>query len=331
MPNHPAAINCIVVLGATATGKTRLAVQLANACNGEIISVDSRQVYRGMDLGTGKDLADYGAIPYHLIDVAEPHESYNLFRYLAEARAALLAISARQRLPILAGGTPLYLNAVLDGYAMHGGEPDPLLRAELEAYDSETLCRMLQAEAPEVFARTDTSQRRRVLRGLEIARSSQRSATTPRPQLPLRPLLLAPYYPRQVVHQRIAERLDARLEAGMIAEVQHLHDVMGVSWEQLDFFGLEYRYIARYLQGQIDLTAMRETLLARIRRLCKSQDIWYRKMEREGKQIHWLANGELAPAITLAEQFLAGATLAPPSWRMMDNLNGPQTNFERNT
>ena len=252
-------IKVIAVTGPTATGKTRLAVRLAEMLNGEIVSVDSRQVYRGMDLGTGKDLADYGNVPYHLIDVADPMEEYNLFYFLRDAAAAVQDIAARGKLPILCGGTALYLAAFLQNY-------------QLENF-----------------------------------------------RLPFAPdaLTIGVYYPRETVRARIAMRMDARFEEGMIDEVRRLRE-NGVTWERLESFGLEYREIARHLQGKTSREEMHELLLNSIRQFAKRQDIFFRKMEREGVVIHWLPEGNPDQAAELCREHLAGIPLPPPEFRMCD-------------
>jgi len=318
----PEPLRRLAILGPTATGKTRLAVGLARQFGGEIVSADSRQLYRGLDLGTGKDLEEYGEIPCHLIDVCDPGEPFHLFRYLELARAAIQDIAERGRLPIIAGGTSLYLNALLDEYELAGGAPDPALREELAERTDEELLDLLRTEAPDLYERTDKTQRKRILRAVEIARTRDPAETEP---LTLNALLLAPYYPRQEVHQRIGRRLDARLEAGLIEEVTVLHDA-GASWEWLDNLGLEYRYISRYLRGELSREQMREELFTHIRHFCKSQDIWARKMEREGKTIHWLPGGNLEQAAELVQRFLAGQPLPPPQLRLMDTLYGPRSN-----
>jgi len=256
----------LAVTGPTATGKTRLAVHLARCFEGEIVSVDSRQVYRGMDLGTGKDLADYGDLPYHLIDVANPRDEYNLYRFMQDAANAISGILKRGRLPVLCGGSALYLASLLQDYHL------------------------------ETFA------------------------------LPLRlnALTLGVYFPRETVRRRIAQRLDARLDAGMVGEVQKLHD-QGVSWERLDSFGLEYRWIARHLQGMIDFEEMRSLLLNNIRQFAKRQDIFFRKMEREGVVIHWLPEGDPAEEEKLCGMFLMGESLPPPVLRISE-ISYPRKN-----
>lgn len=316
------------VVGPTASGKTALAVHLARRFAGEVLSADSRQVYRGLDLGTGKDLAEYGTgpdrVPCHLIDLVAPGEDYHVFRFLADARRALQDVASRQRLPIVAGGSGLYLKALLDGYRLEGGVPEPGLQQELAHATDGELIECLRREAPDIAARADTSQRRRLLRALEIARTRSHLPGQAEPGPRIEPLLLAPYYPRTVMHERIAQRLDARLAAGLIAEVAGLR-AQGLPWERLEWFGLEYRYVALHLQGRLTYAQMRETLLARIRRFCKSQDTWFRKLEREGRPIHWLPGGDPRQAADWVCRFLAGEELPKPLLRLNDTLYGPRT------
>lgn len=316
----------LIVTGPTACGKTRLAVALAQRLDGEIVSADSRQVYQGMDIGTGKDLDEYswagGKVPCHLVDVVAPEEDFHLFRYLELAGGALAEIARRGRLPIVAGGTVLYLKALLDGYHLEGGAPDDALRAELSSLPlSELTARLRQEASPELLARTDLTQARRVIRALEVSRSARAIGGRP---LVTGPLILAPYYPRAEIRERIARRLDERLQHGLIEEVQRLRE-HGLSWERLDWFGLEYRYVAQYLQGQLTLAGMREELLCRIRQFAKRQDIWFRKLERSGHVIHWLPEGRLEDAWPLVGVWLAGRPLPAPELRLDDIRYGPKS------
>lgn len=326
IPSLPDTVKCVVVTGPTASGKTALGVALARCFDGEIISADSRQIYRGMDIGTGKDLDEYrdGGQPvsYHLIDVVGPNEEYDLYQYVRAARKAIRDITVRGKLPVIVGGTPLYVNALLADYDLQGGAPDQDLRSRLNEHSDGELIAELGRLAPDLLQRTDTSQRRRIVRAVEIALS--RTPSDASEQLSLLPLVLAPYYPRREIHERIAARLDTRLRNGMIEEVQRLHN-NGISWQRLDFLGLEYRYIARHLQGDMSLTEMREVLLARIRRLCKSQDVWFRKMEREGTDIYWIPRGSFSAAAALVDAFLRGVSLPQPSFRLNDILYGPRS------
>jgi len=320
----------VVVTGPTASGKTRIAVALARTFNGEIVSADSRQVYRGLDIGTGKDLDEYVAggapVPYHLINIVGLDEDYSLYRYKQDATAALRGVAAAGRQPILCGGSPLYVNALLADYRLEGGGENPDLRARLAPLSDSDLDERLRRQAPDLHARTDTTQRRRVIRGLEIAASRTRHTPPGEAMPPLRldTLILAPYYPRAVMHERIRTRLEARLRQGLIEEVQRLHD-SGVPWERLDFLGLEYRWVARHLKGELSRDEMTERLLAAIRRFCKGQDAWFRKMEREGRAIHWLPEGDLRLATERVGRFLRGQPLPPPSLRLCDTLYGPRS------
>ncbi|MDD5698022.1 MAG: tRNA (adenosine(37)-N6)-dimethylallyltransferase MiaA [Victivallaceae bacterium] len=314
------AMKIVVVTGPTATGKTALAVQLAACFDGEIVSVDSRQVYRSLDIGTGKDLAEYRVeervIPHHLIDIADPNYTYNLMEFCRDARRAVETIGKAGRLPVLAGGTALYLNAFLSGFSLPGVPADEAKRRQLNSKTVAELDELLSQTSPELFAQLkDHRNRARLLRALEKAQSPDRMP--PAPPLQFTPLIIGVYFPRQTVHRRIEARLDARLRAGMVEEIARLHE-NGVSWERLDFLGLEYRYVAEYLRGKTNFAAMREKLLIKIRQFAKRQDIWFRKMEREGHVIHWLPGGDFDRAKALVETFLAGRPLPAPELQLKD-------------
>ncbi len=316
----------IVVTGPTATGKTALAVKLAQFFNGEIVSVDSRQVFRHMDIGSGKDLGEYGDVPYHLIDVAEPGTAYDLFTYLEQAQAALHDIAARGRLPILCGGSTMYLDALLRNYKLSGAAPDMALRAELDALSLSELNRKLDALAPadlEFFKDRDNALRLR--RAIENTLACGKACCTESDdELLKKSLILGVYYPRKEVHQRVEMRLDARLQEGMIEEIRALHDEYHVPWEALERYGLEYRYVSLYLQGVMDYKSMRDKLLYSIRKFVKRQDIWFRKMERENINIHWLPRGDFAEAVELTKKFLAHEPLPESAIKLSETFYGKQ-------
>lgn len=278
-------IDALVILGATAGGKTTLAVAAARHLSGEIISADSRQVYRGMDLGTGKDLAEYGEIPYHLIDIAEAGSEYNLFQFQRDCYAAVTAIRQRRALPIICGGTGLYLDAVLKGYPLVEVPENPQLREQVASLSDEQLRQRLLELKPRQHNRTDLDERDRLVRAYEIALGE--TTATPAEPFVWRPLVFGLRWPRVVQRRRIAVRLKERLEQGLIAEVEGLYTA-GISWEQLEFYGLEYRYIAQYLQGKLRRREMVQHLAVAIGQFAKRQETFFRRMEKHGVQITWL-------------------------------------------
>ncbi len=292
MCTYPQHSNLLVILGATAGGKTALAVQAARHLNAEIISADSRQVYRGMDLGTGKDLAEYAEIPHHLIDIAAAGSEYNLFSFQHDFFAVIEGLWQRKKLPLLCGGTGLYLDALLRGYRLVEVAENAELRAELTPQTDEQLCRRLFQLKPQLHNHTDLDDRQRLIRAIEIAVGEQNSPDPP--VLPaLRPLVFGLRWPRDILRRRIALRLQQRLDAGMITEVAALHDA-GVAWERLEFYGLEYRLIAQHLQGQLGLNEMTHRLQIAIGQFAKRQETFFRRMEKQGVEIHWL-DGEADP------------------------------------
>jgi len=286
----PGGCNTLVVLGPTASGKTRLAVQLARALGGEILSADSRQVYRGLDIGAGKDLVDYtegGApVPYHLIDIADLGDEYSVYHYQRDCFRTWEDVTARGRLPIIAGGTGLYLDAVLRGYRMVDAPEHPALRACLALMDDAALAEELHTLKPAQHNTTDTLDRARTIRAIEIATHEREHAPEPGP--PIRALILGAEWPREVLRERIAARLRERLDGGLIEEVEALH-AGGVPWERLDLLGLEYRFVAAFLRGEIrSRNDLFQKLNAAIAQFAKRQDTWFRRMERNGAAIHWV-------------------------------------------
>lgn len=284
--------NLIVILGPTASGKTRLAVRLAGDLNSEIISADSRQVYRGMDIGTGKDLEEYRIngveIPYHLIDIVDPDHDFNVFEYQTRFYRCYGEIRSRGIVPILVGGTGLYLSAVLEGYRMVEVPENPELRESLKSESLEGLQQRLLAMNPSLHNTTDLLDRSRLIRAIEIVQYSGKTNAADAPEHPvLEPLVIGIHWSRDALRKRIASRLKERLEAGMLDEVKELHRA-GVSWERLDFWGLEYRYAALHLRHKLAYREMVEELTIRIGRFAKRQETWFRRMERHGIEIFWI-------------------------------------------
>ncbi|MBU0487479.1 MAG: tRNA (adenosine(37)-N6)-dimethylallyltransferase MiaA [Bacteroidetes bacterium] len=277
----------ITILGPTATGKTQLAVALSREIDGEIISADSRQVYRGMDIGTGKDLLEYTidgtSIPYHLIDTKEPGYEYNLFEFANDFHRVLPEIIARKRTPILCGGTGMYINAILKGNILHRVKEDPAFRKTLEAKSMAELSTELASYKP-LHNVSDILERNRLIRAIEIARSEAENPDG-YPKVPS--IVFGVLFERQVIRDRISQRLSARLNEGMIEEVQRLLDE-GVSPAKLHYYGLEYRYISNYLLGYIERDEMERLLETAIHQFAKRQTTWFRKMEREGIDIQWI-------------------------------------------
>jgi len=279
--------NLLAILGPTASGKTRLAVAAARALNGEIISADSRQVFRRMDIGSGKDLEEYGEIPYHLINILEPGEEFSVFDFQRQFTEAFNLVTSRDRLPVLAGGTGLYLDSVLRGYRMVTAPENRELRSELEELSLDQLRGRLLALVPEQHNTTDLLQRERLVRAIEIALHEGRGSAEVI-QLPeLRPLVFGIKIEREIVRRRITERLKSRLSGGMIDEVRRLL-AEGVPAARLDSYGLEYRFVSRYLSGELNRNDMFQKLNSAIHDFAKRQDTWFRKMEKHGVGIIWL-------------------------------------------
>lgn len=290
--------NLLVILGPTASGKTRLGVELAQRLSGEIISADSRQVYRGMDIGTGKDLAEYGQVPYHLIDIVDPGYEFNVFEFQGRFKEAYHSIIERDRLPVMVGGTGMYLEAVLKGYRLAAVPENPTLRRTLSDLSHEQLIERLKNANPRLHNSTDLLHRDRLIRAIEIA---EHQAPEPEPFMPgLSPLIFGIHWERPVLRQRITERLKVRLDQGMIEEVERLH-ASGIPFETLDFYGLEYRFIARYLKGELNRNDLFQKLNSAIHDFAKRQWNWFSRMERNGTAIHWLegAADPLTEALTI--------------------------------
>lgn len=300
--------NLIVILGPTASGKTKLAARLAAWLGSEIISADSRQVYRGMDIGTGKDLGDYvidgKKIPYHLIDIVDPEHDFSVFEYQRCFYRCFEEISSRGVIPIMVGGTGLYIEAVVKGYKMLEVPEDPRLREELQNVDMNTLRQTLLALNPSVHNTTDLLDRRRLIRAIEIAMYSKSRGVEGTISMPaIRPLVIGIRWDRNVLRERITHRLRERLKAGLVEEVQRLHE-SGIGWDRLAYFGLEYRYVGLYLQGVLRYERMCETLNTRIHQFAKRQETWFRRMERQGITIHWIEGDNVDEAKRIITHYI---------------------------
>ena len=300
--------NLLVILGPTATGKTGLAVDLARRIGGEIISADSRQVYRGMDLGTGKDLTEYGrggaTVPYHLIDILDPTEECSVFTYQKLFYPCFQKIIGRGRIPLMVGGTGLYLDAVIRGYRMPAVPENCRLREELEGEEMASLRRRFLSLCLEVHNTTDLQERKRLVRAIEIAEFSRDHSLSDAFSPALSPLILGIHFERERLRRRITDRLEARLAAGMIDEVQALHE-RGLGWGRIDSFGLEYRYIGLYLRGEMTRKEMVRILNTRIHQFAKRQETWFRRMEKKGVRIHWIENADADKTISLVARLTA--------------------------
>lgn len=284
----------IVILGPTATGKTELAARIAHKIGSEIIGADSRQVYRGMDLGTGKDYQDYivegKKIPYHLIDIVEPGYKYNVFEYQKDFLRVYKDISSKGMVPVLCGGTGMYIESVLNGYRLMPVPPDPKRRTELESKSMEEL-KALLASLTKLHNTTDSGHRKRLIRAIEIAEYNSINIK-PDEEFPvLKPIIFGVRFDRNSRRKRITERLKKRLESGMIDEVRKLLET--VSEEDLIYYGLEYKYLTLYCTGQISYKELFERLNIAIHQFAKRQMTWFRKMERNGHEIHWI-DGDLS-------------------------------------
>ncbi len=289
----------ITILGPTASGKTPLAAALAYEIGGEIISADSRQVYRRMDIGTGKDLADYTitnnrepiTVPYHLIDIVEPGTKYNLFQYQQDFYDAYRQIVERGNTPILCGGTGLYIEAVLKGYQLSPVPQNPELRQRLEGKSLEELTELLRTFKAQngsvMHNTTDVDSCQRAIRAIEIEEYNLHTPTPKRELPPVDSLIIGVDIDREERRQKITRRLKQRLENGMVEEVKGLLDE-GIAAEDLIYYGLEYKFVTEYITGQLSYEEMFKRLEIAIHQFAKRQMTWFRGMERRGFTIHWI-------------------------------------------
>lgn len=286
--------DAVCILGPTASGKTKFAVELARTLSAEwkqceIISADSRQVYRGMDIGTGKDLAEYGEIPVHLTDIVDAGTKYNIFEYQKDFSKAYSNILERGCFPIICGGSGLYIEAATRGYELYEVLPDEQLRARLEPKPMEELVQMLKdlkaAKGRKPHNDTDWDTKKRVIRAIEIE-MAQGEQRPPLP-LPKRVLFVGVDVDRDTRNARIDARLQARLEEGMIAEVEGLLE-SGIPAENLIYYGLEYKFLTQYIIGELSYEEMVSGLRTAIHQFAKRQMTWFRGMERKGVEIRWV-------------------------------------------
>lgn len=291
----------ITILGPTATGKTKLATQLADYFNGEIISADSRQVYRGMNIGTGKDLNEYvingKSINYHLIDVKEPTEEFSLFEFKELFQKAFQLVVENHKQPFLVGGTGLYLSSVLQNYSLSKADFETHSK-NLSGFSDSELIEMLKELNPTLHNTTDLQDRERIIKAIAVSKAQQDNNETQN----INSLVIGVNLNRDEIKKRITERLKKRLdEEGMIEEVKSLLD-SGISYDKMIFFGLEYKFIAQYLKGELNKNDMFQKLNFAIHAFAKRQMTWFRKMEREGVVINWIDGPDFNKAKELIEK-----------------------------
>jgi len=285
----------LIVLGATASGKTKLAVTVAAALNGEIISADSRQVFKGMDIGTGKDLNEYRIngkqISYHLIDHKEPGQRYQVNAFKEDFYEVFESLTAQHKLPILCGGTGMYIHSLLQQHEYTAIPVNQTLRQQLMPYELSKLQAVLRAYPPSLWAHADQSTHKRLIRAIEIAEYLQHNKLETTPKISFDPLIIGLNSAVETRRTRIRERLEQRLQDGLVEEVQQLL-AKGVSQEILVFYGLEYKFVVAYLSGELNYHDFKERLFTAICQFAKRQMTFFRKMEKDGVDIHWFGIDE---------------------------------------
>lgn len=303
-----------VVCGPTASGKTTLAVQLCKAINcsprtgmAEIISADSRQIYKGMDIGTGKDLDEYGEghnkITHHCIDIAEPEEIFTLYHFQKACYSSIEEIRKNNHIPLICGGTGLYIEAVLKHYQIPDIPENNELRDSLQLFEKEELIKRLQKIDNDLANKSDLTSKKRVIRAIEIAEYAKKQpiqwSSDVYPEI--EPIIMITRWPRNELLERIDFRLDERLNKGMVNEVQTLID-KGLSFDRLNLFGMEYGWIGKYLFNQIKYQVMVDSLRKSIHQLSKRQMTWFRGMERRGFSVNWVDKADTDHALSLFNQ-----------------------------
>jgi tRNA dimethylallyltransferase len=292
----------ITILGPTATGKTKLAVQLAECFNGEIISADSRQVYRGMNIGTGKDLSEYSfngkQIPYHLIDIIDPTEEFNLFSFQQNFYKSYDDIISRNKFPFLVGGTGMYLSSILQNYNLNKADFETQ-KQNLSSYSDNELRELLKELSPALHNTTDLNDRERILKAIAVIKTKQEKKESHK----INSLVIGVTQSREEIKKRITTRLKKRIDGeGMIEEVKSLMG-SGINYDKMIFFGLEYKFIAQYLNGEINKNDMFQKLNSAIHAFAKRQMTWFRKMEREGVVINWIEGPDFNKAKKIVEEY----------------------------
>jgi tRNA dimethylallyltransferase len=285
--------NCIIVLGPTAVGKTSIGVAVADALDGEIISADSRQTYRKLNIGSGKDLDEYEVdgkiIPYHLIDIIDLPAEYTVYDYQKDFYKAFKEIQERGRLPVIVGGTGMYLDSIVRNYELVNIPENKELRKELEGLSLEELGKRVLKDQPVLHVMADLQERERLIKAIEIIEAKKAGYDTTSSSRPdIKPFIIGTTLPRPLMWENIRRRLEERIAEGMIDEVKEIHE-SGISFERLEKLGLEYRFCSEYLEGKYkSQEEMTEKLFIAIRQFAKRQETWFRMMEKKGVTINWL-------------------------------------------
>ena len=299
--------NLITILGATATGKTKVATSLANKISTEIISADSRQVYKNMDIGTGKDISDYSIkgkqIPYHIIDIKKAGDKYNIYEYQQDFLTAFNIITSKNKTPILCGGSGMYLEAALKGYKLVAVPDNIKLRTDLNTKEIDELIKILSSYK-KLHNSSDTDNKKRLIRAIEIEEYYKTNSEINFEYPQINSLIIGISLDRDSRRQKITERLKLRFKEGMINEVEELMK-QGVDKETLIYYGLEYKFITQYLIGQLSYNEMFKSLEIAIHQFAKRQMTWYRRMEKQGTKIHWIdAKMDIDEKIIIIEKLL---------------------------
>ena len=302
-------MNLIIITGPTACGKTSMAVRLANDIKGEIISADSRQVYRGMDIGTGKDLNEYEFngknIPYHLIDILDPMENYSVHNFQQDFFHSFNSINNNKNIPIVCGGTGLYIESILLDYDLSNKPaPNKILRDELSNFNKEKLLSLLsEISKPEEMGKMLLETKKQIMRSIEIIKNSNTSSGFSLKPLNEQALVIGLNIDRELLRGKIKNRLIERIEGGMIEEVKQLTE-NGIPIDRLDYFGLEYKSIGKHLKGITSKDEMINQLTTSIRKFAKRQRTWFRRMEKRGVKIQWVDYNDYNAIYNLASIYI---------------------------